>query len=162
MAALIAQIEALAPLDLTPSKAKVLVNVYGSKDILKDFSIGDQSTPLNLVGEKTNIAGYSTGDRNKPLVNIEILGASHTDYVRRNQVFDFDNAGIFGGVLDIWDSLSSEQEKWNATVAEFTAEIALHSKSEDDIELFLKNSGYGKEDPIGSNNWVVTLPGLVQ
>lgn len=136
--------------DLKHTNLKVLANVYGSKDSLKRFGIG---------GYQTELAGYRVNNPSKPLINIEIVGAGHSDYMRPGYQGDQFTKGLFGLGLDIANNLSSTADKaWQRTVADFVAGIAANSQNQETLKDFLRNSGFAKESLEGPGYWVVTLP----
>ena len=71
--------------------------------------------------------------------NIEILGAEHTDYIRR----------------DVSDKADPPDE-WNNAVASFVTDLMIASKNKYDLDDFIKNNKYiSKENTV----YVVRLPG---
>ena len=116
---------------ISPS-AEVLVNVYGTEDILYK---------LNLVGAKGSIADFTPDGRLGPdgtvtrrLFNIEIAGATHSGYMRR-------------------DYPSINQSAVNA----FVTILIEKSSSEGELSLFLRNavsSGQATYD-VARKVWIV-------
>ncbi len=138
--------------DLKHTNLKVLANVYGSKDSLKRFGIG---------GYQTELAGYRVNNPSKPLINIEIVGAGHSDYMRPGYQGDQFTQGFFGLGLDIANNLSSTADKaWQKTVADFVAGIAANSSNPNTLRAFLLRSPYAQETVADSGHWIVTLPDL--
>jgi len=111
-AALMAFLQALPPAIppvISPS-AGVLVNLYGTEDILYK---------LNLVGFRDSIADFTPDNEDRMLFNIEIVGATHSGYMRR-------------------DNPSLNQPAVNA----FVTEMILHSKSETELSTFLLGNSH--------------------
>jgi hypothetical protein len=120
-------------LPIIPSDVQMVVNVYGSKDILAETGIG---------GFRSELFGYSVADRTHQLYNIEILGADHFDYMR--------------GILP--DRLN---DPWNKTVSDFITRLTLASKSKDELDRFLSRQPLGVVTQPDSVNdfYVINLPG---
>ncbi|MBI4971617.1 MAG: hypothetical protein HZC17_07255 [Candidatus Omnitrophica bacterium] len=170
-----------APLDIRSSKIGVIVNVYGDKDVL---------ATLDVLGEKVggyrdDIGKYVVDDRNRPLVNVEILGANHFDYMRRADlsptqsvgfggsygigvtlanVLNTGNLGAYDGPLNfgkvLYDLTTEKDRKWNEAVSEFVARLTLNSKTSDDLDAFLRSLGpeIANFDNM-QRKWVITLSG---
>jgi hypothetical protein len=103
---------ALPPV-ISPS-AEVLVNLYGTEDVLYK---------LNLVGAKDSVADFTPegqigpdGQVTRRLFNIEIVGATHSGYMRR-------------------DDPSLDQPAVN----EFVTQLIMHSDSEQELSAFLND-----------------------
>jgi len=114
--------DALAPLQKAPSPlpsiaqsgAEMAVNVWGTKDILYE---------TGFAGYRESLAGLET-------INIEITGATHFDYMRRN-----------------------DADAWNLTVSDFVTRLLQNSKTKDELRTFLQQRAVFDARGI----WVVTL-----
>jgi hypothetical protein len=114
---------ALAPLQKLPSnlpslagKAEFIVNLWGTEDIL--YKTG-------IAGYRENLAGLET-------INIEIVGATHFDYMRRN-----------------------DADAWNITVSRFVTRLLQNSTDISKLRTFLEqNRGFFDAT---RNTWVVNL-----
>jgi len=93
------------------------INVWGSKDILYQTGI---------AGQRGNLAGLET-------INIESIGSTHFDYMRR------DNA-----------------DTWNIEVSNFVTRLIQNSKSKDAFNQFLTGNSFVAYE---GDKWVVRLPG---
>lgn len=119
----------------------MIVNVYGTEDVLTELKIGGTA----IGGYRDEIAGYTTAAGN--LINIEIVGAEHDDYMRRD--FSLFEPGTW---------LESDRA-WNVTVSDFVARLI--SASDEDaasLQNYLFELGAPLAVPEG-NKWVINLPG---
>ena len=89
------------------SSAEVLVNLYGTEDILYK---------LNLVGAKGSIADFtpdgqigSDGQITRRLFNIEIVGATHSGYMRRDDAA-LNQPAVNAFVTKLIEQSSSEEK----------------------------------------------------
>ncbi|MFA5144001.1 MAG: hypothetical protein WC522_07560 [Candidatus Omnitrophota bacterium] len=89
---------------LAQSKTDLIVNVWGTKDML--YEVG-------IAGQRTNLCGKNT-------YNIEIVGATHFDYMRRD-------------ALDA----KNPPDTWNNTVASFVADLIIASEDSYNLDKFL-------------------------
>ena len=129
-----------------PSSTDVLVNLWGTKDILYDF---------NLVGARNEVSGFTPGGRldanqniTKQLFNIEIIGASHFDYMKR---------GASAASSYMPPGETRAERTWNVTVSQFVTRLILNSTSIDSLARFLR----GRNDVLfdtARKVWVVNLP----
>lgn len=120
--------EAIAPFpSLTASDGEFLVNVWGTEDILYETGI---------AGKRENLAGL-------PTINVEIVGATHFDYMRRADVPA--NACTVSATSDAC---------WNVTVSRFVADLLQNSKTETDLLAFLHERN-AVQDARGV--WIVNL-----
>jgi len=115
--------------------AEVFVNVYGTKDIL--YQTGIAGFRDNLSGfTKEGTAGVN-GQLTGQLINIEIIGAEHLYYMKRNDL---------------------EDPVWNQRISDFVTNLMIASQDKDDLIRFLNNSPYVSPDD-GSGIRVVRLTG---
>jgi len=145
------------------SDISTVVNLYGDKDILTLLP--------SLMGEKIggfrkSIGTYSVGDDFKTLINIEITGADHWDYIRAARD-SRSIAGLTGEAADfIAQLLGKEQnDPWNRTVSNFVADLIGNSTNADDVEFFLSQEAFLRHGAIAEpidGKWVVKLPGWEQ
>lgn len=114
---------------LTNSSVKQIVNIWGTEDVLAD---------LGVSGYRPNIGGFTPTDNNHRLINIEIVGADHFDYMRR-----------------------SDADAWNLTVSDFVAKLLVASKTEEGMRNFLDGQSLGiiTRDFSRNGTYIVTLPG---
>jgi len=110
---------------LAGTKTDMIVNVWGTRDILYELGIADKRE--NLFGKTT--------------YNIEIVGATHFDYMER-------------GVND-----KNKPDDWNKAIAKFVADLIINSDNEIKLKAFL-------DDPINHairddtrGIYIVYLPG---
>lgn len=115
------------PVAPSPLKADLIVNVWGTED---DFY------KIGVVGKRENMFGKVT-------YNIEIVGATHTDYIRRLE-------SDTGNPPDIW----------NNTVADFVAELILNSDNATKLLNFFSRN----RDKVSYDDkrgvYIVNLPGF--
>ncbi len=131
---IIAVLPKIPPLNLptlSGSGAQMFVNVYGTKDILCETGIG---------GYRESLFGFSVDDEDYPLFNIEVKGAEHLYYMKRNDLDD---------------------PEWNTTVSDFVTLLMLNSDSSEKILSFLNDPQsryYGCIEKQG-DKWIVKLSG---
>ncbi|MDD5671631.1 MAG: hypothetical protein PHN49_08330 [Candidatus Omnitrophica bacterium] len=156
---MVAMLTAAQPTDLTSSKMNVVVNVYGTKDIFNEFEIGGINFQPHLTGYRDEIGKYSLTDRNHPLVNVEIVGAGHHDFIRNDSTIDFLRGGFVSGAANWTDLLLSEDEiAWNITVSEFIARLVNNSVTKDSTDAFLQSLGSNVANyDVTRKVWVITL-----
>jgi hypothetical protein len=115
---------ALSPLQKVPitplssladHSAEFALNVWGTEDILYETGI---------AGPRENLAGL-------PTVNVEIVGATHFDYMRRD-----------------------DADMWNITVSQFVTRLLENSRNETDLIAFLQSWNI---TPDSRGVWVVNL-----
>ena len=108
-------------------KTELIVNVWGTEDVFyKD---------IGVVGKRDNFFG-------KPTYNIEIVGATHTDYIRGTDP-------------------ANPNMTWNNTVASFVTDLMLSSSDANKLDLFIldqKNKGIILP-PDARGVYIVRLPG---
>ena len=78
-------LQTFAQASLLGTAAEMVVNIYGTRDVLADLKFNG----VTVGGFRSEMLGYSTQSLAKPLINIEIVGAHHTDYIRND--IDFKN-----------------------------------------------------------------------
>jgi YD repeat-containing protein len=117
----------------------LMVNVYGSKDIL---TTGDV-----LGGFVKNLGEFHSEDRNKPLFNIEIVGADHYDYIN-----------------GIKDYSKEEDSRYlmakNQVISNFIAQLILVADDKEELREFLSLSGVAQPQNDARNTWIVEFPGI--
>ncbi|MFA7255269.1 MAG: discoidin domain-containing protein [Candidatus Omnitrophota bacterium] len=89
---------ALPPI-ISPS-AEVLVNLYGTADILYK---------LNLVGAKDSVSDFMPDNPFRRLFNIEIVGATHSGYMRRDEP-SLNQPAVNAFVTKLVEQSSSEEK----------------------------------------------------
>jgi YD repeat-containing protein len=109
-----------------PSNADFIVNVWGTKDIVAKLGIG---------GYRDEIAGLST--ENGQIFNIEIIGATHFDYMRYNN-----------------------PTPQNVIVSDFVTKLITHSTTQEELIQFLNLPPVGVIVTSEVNRFVVRLPGM--
>lgn len=149
---------AAKPASLVSTGAQMLVNVYGTRDILGALKINGTA----LGGYREELLGYAIDDRARPLINIEIQGASHTDYVRGPDA-GRQWAGFVGQASgwvqghDPWG-----RKTWNDTVSSFTADLLAHAGSQETLVTFLTSPEtlieHSVEIEQNSGKWIVRFP----
>ena len=107
----------------SPLKTDLIVNVWGTEDIFHK---------LGVVDKRDNFLGKNT-------YNIEIVGATHFDYMRR----------------DINDT-QNPPDIWNNTVASFVTDLILYSEDKDKLQGFLDGNAYVSRE---GDMYIVRLPG---
>lgn len=115
--------------DLSNTKVQQIVNVWGTKDILVQTGMG---------GERDALCGLSGSQ----LVNVEIFGATHFDYMERTPTRD--------------DTASDIQ--WNKMVSDFVARLIRNSDTPLHLDTFLKSDS-AHVIKNGAGVWEVRLPG---
>ncbi|MBI4398911.1 MAG: hypothetical protein HY586_07270, partial [Candidatus Omnitrophica bacterium] len=182
--AMMGNLEAAEPLDMTVSdELNVVVNVYGTEDILTQMGIEGNM----VAGYRTEIGGFVVGNQFQPLVNIEIKGASHFDYMRQEnfdltqaaglggsfglgaaltQFIGLDHLDAYGGPLGmglaLHDLMTGEDRAWNERVANFVADMVGHSQTVDDLKRFMDNDAkteHGATIEGNPDHWIIHLPG---
>lgn len=93
------------------SKTDLIVNVWGTKDVLYE---------CDIAGKRDNFCGKTT-------YNIEIVGATHFDYMER----DTNDKG-------------NPPDAWNIEVSQFVADLIINSKDEYTFQHFLDERKYIK------------------
>jgi hypothetical protein len=138
------------------SNIGVVVNVFGTRDFVTQWSI--PGTGQTIGGYRDNIGQYTTVDRDHQLVNIEIVGASHFDYIRPEEKNEWWKSGLLGSVANAVDWFqTTEDEIWNETVSAFAAQLINNSQSAEDIGQFLNdNPTIASFD---GQKWIIRLPG---
>ena len=134
--------------NLTNTKAEVLVNVWGSKDILKD--VGVSGYRQDLLGFTPQGQVGSDGKPTKQLFNIEILGATHFDYMKR---------GASADPNYIPPGETKADRDWNVTVSQFVTDLLIASTSNGTLEAFLRRSPFVVPPANVDGTWIVQLPG---
>lgn len=130
---------------IVSSTANLVVNVFGSKDILTEMAVNGQT----IGGQRQRMGDFTVGDRNKPLINVEIVGASHFDYMRRG---DF--------LSNVIGFFSPAFSAWNITVSNFVTDLILHADNGDRLAVFLAElEDRGLAENV-SSKWVIRLPGF--
>ena len=83
------------------------------------------------------------------LVNIEIVGASHFDYMRRDDTLS-----------NMINAASPQDEAWNRAVANFVTDVTLNSESYAKLSLFLESPPPQYQGMIvrEGDKWVIRLP----
>jgi hypothetical protein len=116
---------------LAEGNTEMFVNIYGTKDIL--FETG-------FAGYRDRLFGFSVDDEDHPLFNVEIKGAEHLYYMKRNDLQD---------------------PAWNQTVSDFVTLLMLNSNSSEKVLSFLSDpqSRYYNCIEKQGDKWVVKLPG---
>lgn len=150
-----------APSLAATSNIGVVVNVYGTQDILTKLSVDGQT----IGGYRDSVGQYTLDDRNHQLVNIEIVGASHFDYIQPEEKNQWWQSGLLGGVASAVDwFITTEDEVWNKTVSDFTADLIGNSQTIDAVEAFLAQAlaRHGAIVEQVNGKWVIKLPGWEQ
>lgn len=142
----------------TVSEISTVVNVYGDKDMLTLLPTG---LGQKIGGYRNSIGQYTLNDRNHQLVNIEIVGAEHWDYIRTARDTT-DIAGLTGAAADFIAELLSEEEAdpWKRTVSNFVADLIGHATTADEVSRFLLNDAvqkHGARTQFINGRWVVDL-----
>jgi YD repeat-containing protein len=118
--------------------AETFVNIYGTKDILYQTGI---------AGYRDSLFGFSVdgvigpnGEITRQLFNIEIVGAEHLYYMKRNDLSD---------------------PGWNTTVSDFVTRLMLKADSTEELSYFLTwpPLEYDGCFSYENNRWVIRLPG---
>ncbi len=82
-----------ADYDMTSTDVGIIANIYGTKDILSDIDINGEA----IGGYRSELNGFTPNNADHKLFNIEIVGAAHFDYLRRDlfdvNFFSFLNSG---------------------------------------------------------------------
>ncbi len=146
-------VETFAQSSLLGTAAEMVVNVYGTKDVLADLKFNG----VAIGGFRSDMLGYSTQSPDKTLFNIEISNAGHNDYIR-NDIDDGEFAGVLGvatGLLQYKDPFG--RRAWNDKVSSFVAQLINAAKTKSDLNAFLS-----REMAIGritkmTDRWVVNL-----
>ena len=115
--------------DLSGTALQRVVNVWGSKDIMYEVGAG---------GYKPSMLGVDN------VYNIEIVGATHFDYMRRD------------------DEKDPAKQAWNNTVSGFVTDLILASSSDEKLSDFFNSSSYQNYisvDPNRPGVRIVQLPG---
>lgn len=147
-----------APSLAATSNIGVVVNVYGTQDILTKLSVGSQA----IGGYRDSLGVYSIANDEKALVNVEIVGASHFDYIRPEEKNQWWKSGLLGAVASSVDWFTTtEDEIWNKTVSDFTADLIGNSQTLDDVEAFLAQASarHGAIVEQVNGKWIIKLPG---
>ncbi len=134
--------------DLTGSSTQTIVNLYGTRDILANFAVNGHA----IGGYRDDIAGFTQTNRDHQLVNIEIVGATHFDYMRRETTFTSSIVNFFNPSV----------AEWNRTVSAFVADVVANSRDTASITRFLRNPSpdlVGVQVVEELDRWVVYLPG---
>ncbi len=140
---------ALSPLQKTPvpsllpslgsTNASFLVNLWGTKDVLYETGI---------AGYRSELIGFTpTSDFHK-LFNIEILGATHFDYMRRGETS-----------VDACTISATSDACWNVTVSDFVTRLLIASQSKDSLAEFLDRQIRNGIVTLDGSRYVVSLPG---
>lgn len=135
-------------LTVSSPNTQMIVNVYGTKDILSELKVNG----VSIGGYRDEIGGFAPTDRDHALVNIEIVGASHFDYTRRE---------VPGANITDLVEYSLADKEWNKEVSIFVAKLISNSQSQDQLERFLvaqKITGVAFQDS-ATNKWTIYLPG---
>lgn len=119
-----------------PKSAEMLVNVYGTEDILNQTGIGGYRS--ELYGFNTLGVVDSNGKITNKLYNIEILGADHFNYLR--------------------DS-SQPDQVWNPDVSSFVTALTLASSTNDALQQFISQNAAIIFFNTVRNVYEVRLPG---
>lgn len=110
-----------------------------------------------MGGYRDEIGGFVVGDEFKPLINIEIVGATHFDYMRADNPSStlLDAAAQF--------KYLTLDKPWNESVSAFAADIIAHASSYDELVTYLQRADVQAKHQatIGDegDRWVVYLPG---
>ena len=152
----------MQPIAYTAQNLEMIVNVYGTRDILRDIEIAGQA----VGGYRDQMGQYiaTTADQPlvKPLINIEIKGASHFDYMERESN-GFQLGGVLGAIAQsIFDVFPGRDKTWNETVADFVADLVGHSDNYDELLDFLQSEAARRHGAIinkEGNKWIIKLPG---
>ncbi len=168
------KVEPVKPIDLTTTDLGLMVNIYGTKDLLVEGVMFDG---LKIGGERDDIGKFKvTGDPDHPLVNIEIKGATHFDYMRREEqdysfltslmvdgpgtAFSEVGARLVDWVVDFFRNDNDADRQWNLTVSDFVARLTSRAQDKDTLEAFLVEQGLQIAKPsLDGKKWIITLPG---
>lgn len=107
----------------SPPSADLVVNLWGSEDIFYR---------IRAVDKREAFLG-------KPTYNIEIVGAEHNDYIRRDA-----------------SDKTDPPDEWNLTVSKFVADLIINSENKDSLSNYLNSKNYVT---LEGNVYVVRLPG---
>ena len=111
--------------DVTSTGAQFMVNLWGTEDVMVDYGV---------AGYRDELGGYTADPfSSRQLFNIEIIGATHYDYMRRE-----------------------DADEWNLTASSFVTDLMIASKDKDTLEIFLTTSSEIQYDPV-RKVWVVDL-----
>jgi hypothetical protein len=110
---------------------EAFVNIYGTKDMLYEVGIS---------GYRDSLFGFSVDNKDLPLFNVEIKGAEHLDYMKRDDLSD---------------------PEWNIIVSDFVTRLMLKTGSASAVSNFFK---YPPPEYAGcfsyeNQRWVIRLPG---
>ena len=136
---------------LTATKTQLIVNLYGSEDILAKLKINGTA----IGGFREEMGGFDADNEERTLINIEILGASHTDYTRPSEI-----PSPNPGFIDMGKNLFYDKE-WNETVSAFVARVVANSQTNDALKAFLSSPDlrpYASFD-VDQQRWIIKLPG---
>ncbi len=81
-------------------------------------------------------------------MNIEIVGASHFDYMRRDDAFS-----------SLIDNFNPERKAWNERVSEFVTNVIINADSKLSLDEFLTDAltqGIAVKE---GNRWIIRLEG---
>lgn len=102
---------------------------------------------LNLVGTRDEVSGFTPTDEEHKLFNIEIVGADHLDYLRREETS-----------VDACTISPASDACWNAKVSAFVTDLIINSTSPDVLNQFLtlkQLEGIASKE---GDTWVIRLP----
>jgi hypothetical protein len=131
--------------NLTSSKANTIINVWGSEDLLSKLKVNGTA----IGGYRNDIGGFTQADRNHTLINIEIMGATHNDYMYE----DTNNP-----IAALWTAfVDPKQMEWKRTVESFVARLMINGQDADSVKQFLRTEAlFGRAREEG-DRWVITL-----
>lgn len=138
---------------LTGGTTEMIVNIYGTKDILTDLGVNGNK----IGGYRSELGGFLPNAQIKRLVNIEIVGAKHTDYMRRENELTIQsilNGGIVGASAMFAFNKSQE---WNKTVSAFVADVMNNSQDANRLDQFL--IGHPEFATLIGDKWIIKLSG---
>lgn len=138
-----------ALVSLTTSKATTILNVWGSEDMLSTIKINGTA----IGGYRDNVGGFTQNDRNHTLINIEIMGAEHNDYMYEDES---------NPLTALWTAFTDpKQRDWKRTVGDFVSRLMINAQDADSVRAFMTREFDAKRARFdeATKRWIVTLPG---
>jgi len=133
-----------APASLIGSGVNIVANVYGSKDILTQLGVNG----VTVGGYRTELGGYRVGNEERPLINVEIVGATHFDYMRRDDLLS-----------NIMGTINPAEKQWNERVSAFVTDLAANAGDKDKLNAFLWQKKDEQKAEFDGTKWIIKLDG---
>ena len=164
------RVQAAPPLSVVHTGMDMIVNVYGTRDIVANAALANGQ---KIGGERSEMAGFTLGGVvgadgkiTNQLINIEIVGADHYDYMPMSQLENMTTRLLsgFGAIAGlpgafIMTALATTQEiAWNKLVSDFCADLILNSQDPNKLNAFLEDAKNRQLAHKEGDKWVVTLP----